>query len=210
MNKYRVTASSLNIRKDPTTSSTKIGSVLKGEIVEPIAREEKWSKIKKDGIEGWVSNSYLELLTTENTTNEEFPWMPIAISEIGVKEVAGDGDNPRIIEYLATVPLDTTASERRNDETAWCSAFVNWCIEKSGKSGTRKSAASSWLTWGQSVATPRRGCIAVFKRNGGNHVGFYISETANEIVLLGGNQSDAVNISKRSKAGFLGYRIPNN
>jgi uncharacterized protein (TIGR02594 family) len=58
------------------------------------------------------------------------------------------------------------------------------------------------------LVKPRRGCIAVFSRNGGGHVAFYISKTSTRIKVLGGNQSDAVNISSYAASSLIGYRIP--
>src|SRR4030095_2451187 len=98
-----------------------------------------------------------------------------------------------------TLESRARSSERcgatRGSSSAWCSAFANWCVEKAGYEGTDSAWAKSWLTWGKKLATPRRGCIAVFTRGDGGHVGFYISKTSSVIKVLGGNQSDEVNIS---------------
>jgi uncharacterized protein (TIGR02594 family) len=138
--------------------------------------------------------------------DEDFPWMPIALREIGVKEYAGAADNPRIVEYLSSTNLGP--SDQSNDETPWCSAFVNWCVEKAGYEGTDSAWAKSWLTWGKKLAKPRRGCITVFTRSGGGHVGFFIDKTSSGIKVLGGNQSDEVNVSTRAVNKLLGYRLP--
>lgn len=58
-----------------------------------------------------------------------------------------------------------------------------------------------------------RGCIVVFKRKGGNHVGFYLGETESNILLLGGNQENKdgifeVSEKQYSKADLLGCRLP--
>jgi hypothetical protein len=50
--------------------------------------------------------------------------------------------------------------------------------------------------------------VSDFTRNGGGHVAFYISKTSSGIKVLGGNQSDAVNISTYPASKLLGYRIP--
>ena len=60
--------------------------------------------------------------------------------------------------------------------------------------------------------TPRVGAIAVFWRGRPDswtgHVGFVVGETASHIVLLGGNQSNAVNVMKIKRKRFLGARWP--
>lgn len=207
--KYRVTANSLNVRDVPTLSGSIVGNLNKGDVVNYITTsgDGYWIKIKKDDLQGWASHKYLSLVVvSETSTTEKFPWMPIAIAEMGVKEYAGAADNPRIVQYLKSTTLGGTASS--NDETPWCSAFANWCVEQSGYGGTDSAWARSWLNWGKKTTSPERGCIVVFSRNGGGHVAFYIGETADDIEVLGGNQSNEVNISKYPKSRFLGYRIP--
>lgn len=86
-------------------------------------------------------NAYIE-----NDISEP-KWMSMARNEIGVKEYSGSADNPDVVKYLKSV--DTLSiSAQRNDETAWCSAFVNWCMEEVGIKGTEKANARSWLKWG--------------------------------------------------------------
>ncbi|HKB41541.1 MAG TPA: TIGR02594 family protein [Gemmataceae bacterium] len=208
MTRYKVTASSLNVREEPKLTGKVIGYLSLDEIVEgvSISGDGYWHKIKRDdGLEGWSSHKFLVAYEGERDS-EEFPWMAIALPEMGTKEYAGAADNPRIVEYLSSTNLGP--SDQSNDETPWCSAFVNWCVEKAGYEGTDSAWAKSWLTWGKNLAKPRRGCIAVFKREGGGHVGFYIGKTSTGIKVLGGNQSDEVNISTRLASTLLGYRVP--
>ncbi|HUO85391.1 MAG TPA: SH3 domain-containing protein [Thermoanaerobaculia bacterium] len=56
----RVTASSLNVRVDPTTSSEKIASLRRGERVGLIREEDGWSRVRlASGHSGWVSSQYV-------------------------------------------------------------------------------------------------------------------------------------------------------
>lgn len=137
---------------------------------------------------------------------QEFPWMPIAIGELGELEIAGDEDNPRIVEYLQTTTLPGVLAMQ--DETAWCSAFVNWCVQESGLEGTKSAAARSWMTWGKPVAAPRQGCITVFSRDGGGHVAFFIQEVGGLLYVLGGNQGNRVCIAGYPRSRLLGFRVP--
>jgi uncharacterized protein (TIGR02594 family) len=149
-------------------------------------------------------------------------WMSIARGELElqVRTLPGQEHDPRILEYF-----DTTTYQPGDDETAWCSAFVNWVLKKAGKKGTRSAAAKSWLDWGTTLAAPREGAVTVIyykakdkKIDGckpmttgsGNHVGFFVSASATHIRLLGGNQGKKV-----SEIGFplscwevKGYRWP--
>lgn len=205
--KYRVTATNLNVRQGPSITEKVIDILKKSDVVEFISKsgDGYWFRVKKGSLDGWASHKYLELVVDSST--EEFPWMPIALAEVGVKEFPGNGDNPRIVEYLKSTNLG--APYNSNDETHWCSGFVNWCVERSGFEGTDSAWARGWMNWGKKLTTPRRGCIAVFKREvNSGHVAFYIGETATQIKVLGGNQSNAVNISNYPKSRLLGYRVP--
>lgn len=127
----------------------------------------------------------------------------IAKAEIGVKEVKG-GENPRILEYH-----DCTSLDACEDETPWCSAFVNWCCKQAGIEGTGLANARSWLKWGKPLDKPVEGCIVVFKRPpnpASGHVGFYVRELGNMVRVLGGNQGDQVKESWFHGCDVLGYR----
>lgn len=144
-------------------------------------------------------------------------WMEIALGEQGQAEVAGAGqDNPRILEYHQATALRATS-----DETPWCSSFVNWVMRQSGLTGTRNALASSWLSWGEKLAEPRYGAIAIIRSKSaagnaatgsstGYHVGFLVEQTDKALRLLGGNQSDSVKVSSFSleKYTLEGYRWP--
>lgn len=130
-------------------------------------------------------------------------WLDIAIGELGQKEIDGEKDNPRITGYFKA----TNYGEAK-DEVPWCSAFINWIMDKSNIKGTRSAAALSWLDWGKSLEKPKLGCIVVFSRDGGGHVGLFLDEDENEIFVLGGNQSNAVTKAWYPKDRLRGYRWP--
>lgn len=131
----------------------------------------------------------------------------IAQDEEGVAEVPGDGNNPRILEYDQATDLKATA-----DSVPWCSAFMNWCIQKAGGSGTRSAAARSWLSWGKKVDVPQEGDTVVFssplRGADAGHVAFYIkkSKIPGFILVFGGNQNDCVCWERKSASLVLGYR----
>lgn len=133
-------------------------------------------------------------------------WLQIARGELGTAEKAGKVHNPKILEYFAV----SGNPHVKDDETAWCSAFVNYCMVKAGYKGTMSLAARSWLTWGRE-SKPQPGAILIFSRGSSTwmgHVGFYVGETATHYEVLGGNQSNKVTISKYPKASLLGCRMP--
>lgn len=134
-------------------------------------------------------------------------WMNIAYGEQGTKEVKGQADNPKIVQYFA----DVGHSWVKDDETAWCAAFVGSCLERAGLASTKALNARSYLKWGKAITTPVVGCVVVFKRNNSSwqgHVAFFVKEENGRIFVLGGNQGNTVKISSYSKASLLGYRLP--
>ena len=137
-----------------------------------------------------------------------FPWMEYAFQEFGTREIGGRRDNAAIVRYLATVGLGS-----HHDETAWCSAFANWCMQQAGIPGSRRANARSWLNWGgYCLGTPHYGCVAILWRGRRNswqgHVGFYVGIRGRKILLLGGNQGHSVSIKEYDRDRLLGYRWP--
>ena len=136
-------------------------------------------------------------------------WYLIALREMetGVDEIRGaEGHNPRIVEYHQATSLKAT-----DDETPWCSSFANWCMMKADVERTNSAMARSWLRWGQSLDEPRKGCVVIFSRPPkptSGHVAFFEEQRNGRIFVLGGNQSNQVNITSYPGDRLLGYRWP--
>lgn len=134
-------------------------------------------------------------------------WLSEAWRELGQREVSGPGDNPRVIAMYR----DAGHGEIQHDETAWCAAFAGACLERSGLKGSGSLMARSYLEWGEEAHEARTGAIAVLSRAGdpgSGHVGFLIGETDGSIILLGGNQGDAVSVAAFPRSRLLGLRWP--
>lgn len=130
------------------------------------------------------------------------PWMEVAIKELGVSEVPGPGNNPRIVDYHRS-----TSSGPSDDEIPWCSSFVNFCFKQAGIKGTNSKAARSWLGWGYKITYPVFGCVVVTSRGTNpaqGHVGFWVGNGK----ILGGNQGDKVSIASFDRFRVLCYRLP--
>lgn len=95
----------------------------------------------------------------ETAAESDAPWIAIARGELGQRDYPGPRYNPRVVEYL-----NTTGLQANDDETSWCSAFVNWCMLQARQRGTNNAAAKSWLTYGQALSNPRPGCVVVLWR----------------------------------------------
>ncbi len=132
---------------------------------------------------------------------------------IGTKEIPGTMDNPQIMAFLK---LDN--SWPGHDEVAWCSAFVNYICWLLRLPRSKSLAARSWLLVGCTPPRPEVGFdVVIIKRGGENepgpevinaqgHVGFFAGYHGDNILILGGNQGDAVNVSIFPNSRVLGIR----
>lgn len=101
-----------------------------------------------------------------------------------------------------------------NDEIAWCSAFVNGIALEAGyehfKEGFGSALARNWLHKGEIVTEPQLGDVVILWRGSPSaatgHVGFFIRENETHVFMLGGNQSNQVNITAFPKDRVLGFR----
>lgn len=120
----------------------------------------------------------------------------------------GEGHNPKVLQYFK----DVGHSWVKDDETAWCAAFVGAMLKRSGLPHTGKLNARSYLDWGNPVSMEdaRPGDVVVFSRGNPNgwqgHVAFFDRQTKDHIYVLGGNQRNQVNVMAYPKARLLGIR----
>jgi uncharacterized protein (TIGR02594 family) len=132
-------------------------------------------------------------------------WLIEARKNISTTETKGPRHTAAVLEYWRSSKL----SGIKDDETPWCAAFVGAMLERTGIKSTRSDSAKSYLTWGQPLKQPLPGCVAVFWRDGGGHVGFVVGQDSDRrLLVLGGNQSDAVNVKAFDRARVLSYRWP--
>lgn len=132
-------------------------------------------------------------------------WLTEAYKHIGVKEIPGVNNNPLIVRMWQVIKRGGIKS----DSVPWCAAFVGFCLENVGIKSSRFESAKSYLTWGVPIEKPIPGCIVIFGRDGGGHVGFVVGrDHLGNLGVLGGNQSDAVNIRTFPADRVLGYRWP--
>lgn len=142
----------------------------------------------------------------------ELSWMRVARTYIGTREIKGPVHNLAILELFRLCGHAWV----KDDETAWCAAFVGGVLAKVAIPGTGSLAARSYETWGQSLPLnqPVYGAIGVKRRKGApassplGHVGFVVGATADKIILLGGNQQDMVNVSAFDRSEFTAFRYP--
>lgn len=132
----------------------------------------------------------------------------IAAGEIGIKEIPGQEHEKRIVDYAK----ESGFKNITDDETPWCSIFVNWCCKEAGLQRTNRANARSWLTVGRPIDDPAPGDVVIFWRDKPDswkgHVGVFMGFNKNRSVVycLGGNQKNTVSIQGYDAGKVLGFR----
>ena len=139
-----------------------------------------------------------------------------ALKLYGTTEVVGEKHNATILGWADELGryqsnLKWLDEWYDNDEIPWCGLFVGIVAARAGKpvQGDMMSARG-WLDWGNPVDVPKLGDVLVFwrgKKDGtSGHVGLYVGEDDENYYVLGGNQSNQVNVAKLDKDRFLAAR----
>jgi uncharacterized protein (TIGR02594 family) len=129
-----------------------------------------------------------------------------AMKFYGLTEIAGKENNPQILQFFS----DVGKTWVQDDETAWCSAFINWLAWTCNCEHSGKLDARSWLSTGREIKYPQLGNIVIFWRETRDswkgHVGLFIAQNDSVIYCFGGNQDNQVNIKPYPKGQLLGFR----
>lgn len=137
--------------------------------------------------------------------NNDPAWLIEARKNLGVTEIKGPKTNDFISRWLVGL-----AAWWSDDETPWCGVFVAHCMQAAGVALPKYwMRAKSWADWGSKLSAPEHGCVVVFERKGGGHVGFIVGRTAaGNLLVLGGNQGNRVKISEFERDRVVGYYWP--
>jgi uncharacterized protein (TIGR02594 family) len=132
-------------------------------------------------------------------------WLTIAKEELGTKEVPGPRSNPGVEKYFTGA-----VGKKFSDSIPWCAAFVGWALVQANKRPSGSLMARSYVKWGKKCA-PQTGAIMVMSRGRSpiyGHVTIVEHVGTNEVVCIGGNQSDAVTRQSYPKARAIAFRWP--
>jgi uncharacterized protein (TIGR02594 family) len=133
-------------------------------------------------------------------------WLALARTHVGTREIPGPQHEPKILSWWKAI----RRSGIKTDEVPWCAAFVGAMLETVQTASTRFESARSYLNWGSDLGEPAFGCVVVLERGPtGGHVGFVVGEDKQgRLIVLGGNQDNAVGYAAFKKSRVLGYRWP--
>ena len=131
-------------------------------------------------------------------------WLTAARVDIGQRETLGPNDSPFIRRMLEKLGAKWLLGQ------PWCGgAVASWMQAAGCEIPKHWYRARAWADWGQHLDRPVLGCVVVFARTGGGHVGLVTGENvAGRLLVLGGNQGDAVNIRAFPRDRVLAYRWP--
>ena len=133
----------------------------------------------------------------------------VAIREIGVAEIVGKGSSDRIMRWRDVLKASgANVAGFSDDDIPWCGLFVAYVCHASGKEVAKDPLwAKNWAKYGTKVDKPCLGDILVYERpGGGGHVEFYIAETEDLYIGIGGNKTNRVKISPIEKSRCIAVR----
>ena len=140
---------------------------------------------------------------------DRMPWYEEALRLIGTKEIEGPASNANILEMA-----DRLDVAYEDDDIPWCGLFAGHCVGASLPDEVLPTVvlrARAWEAFGVPT-TPQLGAVMVFWRrspdSGLGHVGFYFAEDERTYHILGGNQSNMVNVARLRKDRLLTARWP--
>jgi uncharacterized protein (TIGR02594 family) len=142
-------------------------------------------------------------------------WLSFSARELGVKETPGPRSSPRVIEYRR---IAGCGLEGDDGSVPWCRIYVCAMFKLAGL-----PYRADWMArsverdpYFVRLPGPALGAVCSFwrgSRAGGlGHTGFYRGETADKVLVEGGNESDAVRRAFYPKngvgMGLVGYYWP--
>lgn len=135
-------------------------------------------------------------------------WLAYARTKVGIRETPGPKSNPVIMGWARRLGARVLGIDYDEDSVAWCGLFLAEIMSASGFTPPKIAVrARAWALWGLECE-PCPGAVLVFERPGGGHVGLYAGEDATAYHVLGGNQGDAVSITRIAKARCIAVRWP--
>lgn len=125
-------------------------------------------------------------------------WLSVMRLLEGLQEIPGAKSNPVILNWVKLIGAPAWFD---NDDKAYCALGANAvfyvCHMPMARHLTKPDGydllrAKTFETHGTALAKPTLGCIMTFHRPQGDHIGFYLGETADAYCIYGANQKNTV------------------
>lgn len=128
-----------------------------------------------------------------------------ALALLGTVETPGAASSPVIMGWAHELGLSEASYP--GDEVPWCGLFMGKVALDAGQARPPVLLrAHSWAGFGVEQKVAMLGDVLVFERQGGGHVALYIGEDNSAYHVLGGNQGDAVTITRIAKDRCIAVR----
>lgn len=135
-------------------------------------------------------------------------WLKLARTDLGIRETPGVANNPVLMKRFSGI-TKALGILYNADSVPWCGAMMAWWMTQcSIKPPAIAVRAKSWATWGRPLREGCPGAILVFEREGGGHVGMYVAEDSQYYHVLGGNQGDAISVTRIARNRCVAIRWP--
>jgi len=128
--------------------------------------------------------------------------------KLNIKEAPGSANNPIIVSWFDVSGL---AKKYWHDSTSWCGVYVNAKLRRyfpASKLAKNPAWAADWLKVGKKLLTFKFGCVMVVKSdysNSGYHVTFGYGIDGDYYLGAGGNQGNAMNVTKYHKSKVAAF-----
>lgn len=159
-------------------------------------------------IDGWAgerTRAVLHDLFRPVRPPNELPWMAVARSVLGLHETRDNAELRKMLGRDGDLDHDPA-------NTPWCGEFVGTSFKLGLPAEDLPEGiwwARNWLKFGEKLQVPTYGCVVVFSRGSGGHVGLVAGVTPDgRLAVLGGNQGNTVSIAAFGRENVLGYRWP--
>lgn len=133
------------------------------------------------------------------------PWMAEMNRRAGLNEVR---DNAALSDWLRSWGRFLGNPK----DLPWCGDAVETCVAKTLPDEPLPSNpffAQAWAKFGKDVGSPIVGAIGVIRWTpSSGHVGIVAGVSGDRVNLLGGNQSNAINVSSFPRSKFIAFRWP--
>lgn len=168
-----------------------------------------WGRRTRAAMQSLIENSGQPLASLPNGNGiPDLPWISEAMTMWGMHEV---NDKAVLSEYLRS------NGRTLGDPSAlpWCGDFIHTVTQNAlpdepwPQNALHENPywARNWMLFGKSCPAVF-GAYAIFSRGNGGHIGILVGELIDNYYVLGGNQSDSVNVVKIAKRRLLGTRWP--
>ena len=149
--------------------------------------------LTKAALREGVVASPAKVVTGKTSSRKLPPWLRLAYSFLGSREIAGRKHNKKIIGWWEALKLPF-----RDDETPWCAGFMNRMVQMAGLPIPKKYRAAAlgwkWVGHGTKLSGPALGAIMMMERPGrpgSGHTTFVAGrDHKGNVMGLGGNQGN--------------------